>query len=101
MPPADPARRVVAREDATQIVLDQGADQRKGLLGALLIRLADLASLKVLAEERGVPAEDDASGLGEVDHEGLMTRSVSGGGHHLDAARDPRRPRRREVGELG
>src|SRR5687768_18304805 len=88
MSPALPRALVVARERAVQVPADQVADAGKRRAPGLLIRLRDDPALEVLAGERGVAAEHDPSGLGQVDDERLVTGCVPGGRDDAQAGRD-------------
>src|SRR5439155_13810173 len=93
VPPARPARRVVAREDTVEIVAHEGADQRRRVFRGRFIRRADLTTGEVLASEGRVAAEDDAAGLRQIHDQRLVTGRVSRRWHDLDAGRDAYSPR--------
>src|SRR5437660_12391381 len=99
--PAAPARGVVARENAVEIVLHERSDQSQRLFCSRLVRRADLAALEVLACEGGIPAKHDAPGLGQIHDKRLMTGGMPGRRYDLESGRDADPSGHRHVAELG
>src|SRR6202035_5384705 len=77
------------------------SDQSERLFCSRLVRRADLAALKVLTREGGIPAKHDASGLGQVHDKRLMTGGMPGRRYDLESGRDPDPSGHRHVGQLG
>ena len=80
MTPAQPTGGVVAREDAVEIVVDEGADERERFRRGPVVLGLDHAALQVLARERGIAAKHDSSGF-------LKINSCRSASHPTTAAR--------------